>query len=340
MDLTGAGALAAAVAACAAASGAALVVVVGPVDSPNARSSHDRPTVTSGGLAVIAGAALGLAAFAAAAGPHAGLAPAVLTMAFAAVLGGVGALDDLYDIGAKAKLGMQALAALGFAIWVARIEYLPLPGLTLGLGTVLGVGGTALWLVTVTNAVNFMDGADGLAAGCMAIGLAVFSMGCFLAGEPGLGVAALAGAAALIGFLPWNLPSKRLFQGDAGSLFAGFLFAGLAVAAAARGSVSLYLAPFALIPFLTDVLLTLATRAKRGRSLLQAHRDHLYQLWLTRTGGSHTALACRAWGITAVFAGAGLASERAPGALQPWLFALAVLIAALGWKLVRRRLER
>ena len=109
---------------------------------------------------------------------------------------------------------------------------------------------------------------------------------------------------------------------------------------ARRGGVSLYLAPFALIPFLTDVLLTLLYRAKHKRSLLQAHRDHLYQLWLTRTGGSHAALAWRAWGITAAFALAGLAAERAAAALQPWLFAVAVLVAVLGWKLARRRLER
>ncbi|MEO6376919.1 MAG: hypothetical protein ABIO37_02740, partial [Caulobacteraceae bacterium] len=138
MGLTGAGALAAAVAACAAASGAALIAAIGPVDSPNARSSHDRPTVTSGGLAVIAAAALGLATFAFAAHLAPGLATAVLVTAFAAALGVFGAIDDLYDVGARLKLAVQAVASLSFAIGVAHIETLPIPGAILSIGPVVG----------------------------------------------------------------------------------------------------------------------------------------------------------------------------------------------------------
>ncbi len=107
---------------------------------------------------------------------------------------------------------------------------------------------------------------------------------------------ALAGAAATAGFLPFNLKG-RLFQGDAGALFGGFLFAALCLVACGRdgrGPVGLWFGPTTLLPFLTDVLLTLLRRARGRRSLLQAHREHLYQRWLAAAPGrTHAALALR-----------------------------------------------
>ena len=250
----------------------------------------------------------------------------------------MGAFDDLVDIGAKGKLLAQAVVGLLFAVVIARIEALPVGGgISLPLGPVIGTLGTTLWLVVATNATNFMDGVDGLASGSIAIVLATLAVAGFVEGEPAAAGAALAGAAALLGFLPWNLPSKRLFQGDAGALFAGFLAAGLAIVMSGR--VSLYLAPTAMTPFLTDVLLTLAVRARRGESLFEAHRDHLYQLWLRKTGKPHAALTLRVWAIMAAYAAFALASEAAPEGLRPALFALGVAVAAVLWRMARRRLE-
>jgi UDP-N-acetylmuramyl pentapeptide phosphotransferase/UDP-N-acetylglucosamine-1-phosphate transferase len=317
----------------------ALVAWAGPLDAPRARGLHTRPTVTSGGVAVIAAAAAGLLVFALAARPTPpSLGPVALALGLAGALGHLGALDDLIDMGAKAKLLAQVLLGLLFSVMVARIEALPLaPGLALSLGAVAGALGTTLWLVVAANAVNFTDGANGLASGAVAVALATLGAGCLIEGAPAPAAAAFAGAAALVGFLPWNLVSGRLFQGDAGALFSGFLAAALAVVAADR--VPLYLAPFALTPLLTDVLLTLLVRARRGERLFEAHRDHLYQLWLRRTGRSHAALALRVWAITGIYGLAGLASLGAPAGIQPLLFALGVAVAASLWLAARRRLE-
>lgn len=318
---------------------AALVAWAGPLDSPRARGLHSTPTVTSGGLAVLAATALGALAFSAlvpAPAPH--LAKAALALGLAGGVGLIGALDDLVDMGARAKLGAQALVALLFALMVAHVERLPLGGgLALPLGPVLGAAGTVLWIVVATNATNFMDGADGLAAGSLALVLAALAVAGFAEGEVAVAGIALAGAAALAGFLPWNLPLRRLFQGDVGALFSGFLASSLAVVAAGR--VSLYLVPFCMIPFLTDVLLTLLVRARRGQSLFEAHRDHLYQLWLRATGRPHRALTFRVWAIVAAYCAAGLACEAAPEGLRPPLFALGVAVAAAAWVQARRRLE-
>ena len=90
-----------------------------------------------------------------------------------------------------------------------------------------------------------------------------------------------------------------------GALFAAFLFAALCLAGAGpegHGPVSLYFGPIALMPLLTDVLLTLLVRARRRKPLFSAHRDHLYQRWLRATGKGHLALAWRAGLIVTAYA--------------------------------------
>ena len=95
-----------------------------------------------------------------------------------------------------------------------------------------------------------------------------------------------------------------------------------------------------MLPFLTDVLLTLLVRARRGQSLLDAHRDHLYQLWLQKTGRPHGALAWRVAAIMLAFGGYALAVQRAPAGVQPALFCVALAASVAGWTGLRARLER
>ena len=102
----------------------------------------------------------------------------------------------------------------------------------------------------------------------------------------------------------------------------------------------LFFAPLVLLPFLTDVLLTLLLRARRRQSLLDAHRDHLYQLWLQRTGKPHSALAWRVAAIMLAFAAYALAVRQAPAGLRPVLFCVALAACVLGWAGWRARLER
>jgi UDP-GlcNAc:undecaprenyl-phosphate GlcNAc-1-phosphate transferase len=326
------------VAAAAALSGA--ISWAGPVDPPTERGAHRRPTPTSGGVAIMGAVGLGLL-----------LHPVVgalgwrlaATLALALAMGVIGALDDLFDIGAKTKLLLQAALALVFATFVAHVEILPLGfGLNLPLGPVVGIAGVALWIVVATNAVNFMDGANGVAPGAQVCVFIVMTAAAW-ARYPAVAEVSMVAALACAGFLPWNL-GGRLFQGDAGALFGGFLFAGLAMlltAPAASLGLSLYLGPLILLPFLTDVLLTLAVRARRGQSLLKAHRDHLYQLWLRQEAKpSHVALAWRVMAIMAAYGGLGLWMLMCPPHVQPEMFAAAVAVSALGWGWLRRRLER
>lgn len=345
MTLPGAVAAGCGVALLAAAAASGLVAWAGPVDRPRDRGSHRTPTPTSGGLGIIAGTSVGLLAFAALApAPLADLGRIAATLGFAAALGLVGGLDDLFDIGARAKLLIQAALSLAFALLVARIEAIPLaPDAALPLGPIVGVIGTALWLVVATNAVNFMDGANGLAPGGLVIVLAALASAALLGGSPLLGAAALSTAFAGLGFLPWNFPRARLFQGDAGALFSSFMVAALAVIGAGpsgRGPAFVLFAPLALLPFLADVLLTLLDRARARKRLLDAHAEHLYQRWLAGSGGSHVALALRTYLIMAVFAGAALALTGVGALLQTLGFVAALIAAVVGWVMLRRRVDR
>ena len=93
----------------------------------------------------------------------------------------------------------------------------------------------------------------------------------------------------------------------------------------------------ALLPLLTDVLLTLLARARRKRPLLNAHREHLYQLWLSGTGRSHGALAWRVWSLTAAYGGAALLIQGRSPLAQLLTFGALVVLSALGWAALRAR---
>ena len=139
---------------------------------------------------------------------------------------------------------------------------------------------TVLWLLFATNAMNFIDGLNGLAGG-----VALIAAG-FLAGIAAAHggwfayFAALLLVAGLAGFLPFNFPRARIFMGDVGSQFCGFILAILAVVASRFDNVELsfLIVPMLLSGVLFDVAFTLIRRALAGERLTEPHRGHLYQV--------------------------------------------------------------
>jgi len=251
------------------------------MDEPNGRKAHDHPTPKGGGVGIVAAFLVGMAVlyqfaeFARLAQPYflglIGAAAAIAVVAF---------LDDIRDWRFTVKLAAQVLAALvaiGTGLYV-RDYNLPYLG-TLDLGWI-GALATLVWILFATNAVNFMDGLNGLAAGVALIAA------CFLAGiaahEGGWFAyfASLLLAAGLIGFLPFNFPRARIFMGDVGSQFCGFTLAMLGVAASRFDGVemSFLLVPMLLSGVLFDVAFTLARRTLAGHPPTHAHRGHLYQV--------------------------------------------------------------
>ena len=272
------------------------------------------------------------------------LAPLVALLGMALAMGVLGLIDDIFDLNARLKLGIHVALAIAFAAFVAKIGVLPLAaGLDLPLLPIFSILGTALWIVVLVNGLNFIDGANGLAPGAAIIILAAIGLLAGLQGQSALSAVAIIAAAASLGFLPWNLPGGRVFQGDAGALFSGFLIAGLAVLMAdpkAGGRLSPYPVVFASLPLLTDVFLTLLSRARRKQGLLPAHRDHLFQRGLLADPKrTHAGVSIRFWILTAAFAGLGVIAETTQRGSQAGLLALSILICVLLWRRWDRSLQ-
>lgn len=333
-----------------------LAVRGGPVDQPRERGAHDHPTPTSGGLAIIAATAIGTGLCLYLLGPHLpGARDGLILFGFAALMGLGGAIDDMLDLPAKLRLGSQIVTCLVFAGFyhVNTLDFGP--GLLLNLPDWAGLLGSTLWLLLGINAINFMDGANGLAVGSQMISLIIFAGVILLLGPltPGgvwlslpLIIAACA-AGAHLGFLPWNLPLRHpsrasVFQGDAGSLFGGALLTGLTLMTRNYGVGSVWIGGFVMAPILVDVVLTLIVRARAGRNLLRPHKEHLYQLWLQKRDPSHAKLAWRVWLLTLTSSGVGVAARLIDMTYHTDLrftaLAGVVLIYSIAWFRLRAKL--
>ena len=278
-----------------------LMIAICVMDTPAARKAHDRPTPKGGGVGIVAAFLVGLVLLYAF-GEFARLANeyflGVIAASFA--IAAVAFLDDLRDWPFTVKLGVQTLAALvavgtGIFLHDYRVPYL---------GPVfigwIGVPITLGWLLFTTNAVNFIDGLNGLAGGVMLI--ASLFLAFFSASYGSWFCYAASGmlAAGLLGFLPFNFPQARIFMGDVGSQFCGFMIAVLGVVASRfdGASLSFLLVPMLLSGVLFDVAFTLVRRALAGQRLTQAHRGHLYQI-AQRSGVPAIAVALIHWGFAA-----------------------------------------
>ena len=302
------------------------------MDTPEARKAHDRPTPKGGGVGIVLTFLIGIAVlyrfaeFARLADPYfRGVIEASVAIAVVAFL------DDLYDWPFTVKLGAQVLAAavaVGSGLYVADYS-IPYIG-TVPIGW-LGVPMTAVWLLFATNAMNFIDGLNGLASGVALIsclflaGIAAACGGWFAYAACGLLAAGLAG------FMPFNFPRARIFMGDVGSQFCGFMLAVLAVVAGRFDGVplSFLLVPMLLSGVLFDVAFTLARRWREGEAMTQPHRGHLYQV-AHRAGLPAVAVAIIHWAFT-VFGGlCCLLFVAVPWTLKP-LVSLLPLLPQLGW---------
>jgi UDP-GlcNAc:undecaprenyl-phosphate GlcNAc-1-phosphate transferase len=282
-----------------------MMIAARVMDTPAARKAHDRPTPKGGGVGIVVAFLIGIgvlyrfAEFSRLANPYfLGVIEASVAIAVVAFL------DDLFDWPFIVKLGAQVLAALvavssGLYVTDFRIPYLgPLPLAWAGIALTLA------WLLFTTNAMNFIDGLNGLASGVALIACLFIA---FIAEHHGGWFAyAAAGllAAGLAGFLPFNFPKARIFMGDVGSQFTGFMLAVLAVVASRFDGVELsfLLVPMLLSGVLFDVAFTLVRRGLQGESVTQPHRGHLYQI-AQRSGVSAVSVTLVHWGF-ALFGGA------------------------------------
>ncbi|MEO1964432.1 hypothetical protein [Hyphomonas sp.] len=306
-------------------------------DAPDGgRKTQAAPVPSSGGVAILI--TLGLSAWLAG---EANLISQYWTrngtqtvLALALAAGAIGFVDDKWGMNAWLKLVLTGTLAITFAVLDPglRLASLPLP---------LVMAGVAFWLMVTMNGVNFMDGSNGLAMGSSAIMLlgAAGILGQVPRAEdwvgpaPDLAFLCITGALAILGFLAWNLPG-RLYAGDSGAFGIGAFFGGAGIIVGVVSTI--WTAAILFLPFLVDVVLTVLWRAKNGQSVMTAHRDHAYQLFL-RGGWKHIPVAVLWW----VFSWAcALAAMNVPDGLAVFAFFGLAIVGSGLWFLQRFTLGR
>jgi UDP-N-acetylmuramyl pentapeptide phosphotransferase/UDP-N-acetylglucosamine-1-phosphate transferase len=250
------------------------------LDQPGERRSHAVPTPRGGGAAIVAAVLVAVAI---------GAARSVIAIDLALAFGigvlaiaAVGLVDDHRPLSPWLRLAVHALAAAGVAIaWL-------LDGGSLPMAVVIFIG-----CVGLTNAWNFMDGINGIAATQAAVVALVIVA---LAGREGWGSVTLALAAACLGFLPFNFPNARIFLGDVGSGSIGFAIAALAVLVLGDEPRAFWLLlPMLLSAFVLDAGLTLLRRVVRGERWWTPHTQHAYQACARRWGHARVTISYCAW---------------------------------------------
>jgi UDP-GlcNAc:undecaprenyl-phosphate GlcNAc-1-phosphate transferase len=296
-----------------------IMISIGVPDRPDAaRKAHTTTTAKSGGVGIVAAFLLGVLLLyrygqvSRLAEPY-----FIGVIAAATLIAAISFLDDLLSLSFVIKLLTQ-LAAAGAAVasglWM-HVFLLPYFG-TVDIGW-LGIPVTIFFLLYVTNAMNFIDGLNGLAGGV------TFIACLFLAGIAGLYggffvyTASLLLAGGVLGFLPFNFPNAKIFMSDVGSQFCGFMLALFGVAAARFESapLSFLLVPLLLSGVLYDVTFTLLRRILARENIAQAHHGHLYQV-ARRSGMDARLVALSHWLFCMIGGLAAIAFLAAPARLK------------------------
>lgn len=295
------------------------------VSIPTDRSVHESPTPYGGGVAMLSGLciALAVAAFLPALHPlFVDTNELVGVVLACGVILVVGMVDDLRNMSAPAKVAGQVLAASVLYFLGVTMYWLKIPfGGALVLGPSVTPLVTAVWVIALTNAINLIDGLDGLAAGVVAIasgtlcvyGLKLEAFGVLLHSNVGPLVAALT-CGVCLGFLPFNVHPAKLFMGDAGALVLGVLMSASTMVIGGRtppvstsGITFFFFAPL-LIPFfilgvpLVDMTFAIVRRTASGYGFQNADKDHIHHR-LLRLGHGYRRTVGILWLWTAVLSG-------------------------------------
>jgi UDP-GlcNAc:undecaprenyl-phosphate GlcNAc-1-phosphate transferase len=248
----------------------------------------------------------------------------------------LGLYDDLYGAGAKLKFSVQTGVALLLYIIGFRIEVLSWPfGPPLALG-VLALPFTLLWVVGVINAMNLIDGLDGLAGGVALFLVATNFVLAFSRHDVLVSLAMAALGGAVLGFLIFNFNPASIFMGDTGSMFLGFVLAAIAVKTSTKsGTTVAMLVPIIALGLpIMDTLLAMIRRAVLGRSLFDADKDHIHHRLMSRLRLSHRSAVLVLYALCCLFALTALGLAFANGVQSAMLLiAVSVVVFVLMRKL-------
>ena len=251
---------------------------VGAIDVPkDARRMHKKPIPRLGGLAIYGGFLCSILIFGQ-------LDETMLCVLLgAAIIVALGIFDDVLALGAKLKFVVQIVAAaipvcigdLQIGLFTNLNPLSDTPFVHLG---ILAVPATIIWIVGITNAVNLIDGLDGLAVGVSSIAAITMLAVALLTGNMPIAITMAALASACIGFMPYNLNPAKIFMGDTGSTFLGYMLATVSI----MGLFKFYAVISFAVPFLIlglpifDTANAIIRRVAAGRSPMSPDRGHVH----------------------------------------------------------------
>jgi UDP-GlcNAc:undecaprenyl-phosphate GlcNAc-1-phosphate transferase len=285
-----------------------LAFKIGAIDKPNHRKVHTKVMPRLGGLAIYAAfvtAFLLLSPFI----PGGLLNGTDMNMIRAMLVGGtiivlIGALDDKYELSAKVKLLGQVIAAcvvvFGFDV---KIDLLNIPfGESMQpIAAWLAIPLTIFWIVGVTNAINLIDGLDGLAAGVSGIAIGtILVMAALMGNEPIILLSTLL-LGGIAGFLVFNFHPAKIFMGDSGSLFLGFSLATLSMLGFKQVTIVSFVTPLLIIGVpLSDTFFAIVRRWINKKPIFAPDKGHLHHC-LRELGFSHRRTVLIIYAISAFF---------------------------------------
>jgi UDP-GlcNAc:undecaprenyl-phosphate GlcNAc-1-phosphate transferase len=308
-------------------------IKVGAMDIPGGRKIHDQPTPRLGGLSIfisfnlilLIASQIGFFHFP----PHF-LREIKFVWLFVAsgIVLGLGAMDDFRRMPPSVKFSFQIIAGLIVALTINKIEMINLPFGTIHLG-ILSIPVTVFWVVAITNAINLLDGLDGLAAGTSFIVCAAIFGISLLQQNIGIALISVILAGSTLGFLKYNFHPASIFLGDSGAYFLGFILSILSFRGSLKGTttIAILIPIFALGLPIMDTLLAMFRRLLKsfhildvgqeknvirffyldGWSMFRADREHIHHR-LLQIGFTQKKAVMILYGVSLILGGLALSS--------------------------------
>ena len=312
-----------------------LAIAIGAVDQPEQRKVHSKVMPRMGGLAIC------LAFFI----------PLIVVLKFniieinnpifsdrqitgfiigGLIILGVGVLDDIYQLSAKYKLIGQLVAAAVVINSGVQVQYITLANQSVYEFGWLSIPITLLWIIGVTNALNLIDGLDGLAAGVASIALATISVIGFAMGNVIVAFMALLLLASTLGFLVYNFFPAKIFMGDTGSLFLGYNLAIFALLGFKHVTLISFIIPILILGVpIADTLFAILRRFLSKQSISEPDKHHLHHC-LLNMGCTHRQTVLIIYTISVFFSATALIFSQAESWMALTVLGILFIVFAIG----------
>ncbi|POA07885.1 glycosyltransferase family 4 protein [Staphylococcus carnosus] len=264
------------------------------MDKPNFRKVHTKPVSVLGGTVILFSFMLGI-----------WIGHPIEREVIPLILGTiimylVGLIDDVYNLKPILKLLGQCIAALVVVYYGVTIDFIQLSFGTIHFG-ILSVPFTVFWIIAITNAINLIDGLDGLAAGVSTIAFMTIGFIAILQADIFIIMICSVMIGSLIGFLFYNFHPAKIFLGDSGSLHLGFIISFLSLLGFKNITFFSLFFPIVIlaVPFI-DTLFAMIRRARKGQKIMQADKSHLHHK-LLKLGYTHRQTVILIYSIAILF---------------------------------------